>query len=115
MLANSRGRFIFDGPGIPAAADPAEQSDRGVLQAGVRGGTPPDQVRDQIRARVNLTEAESDLLLQRIATDTIRRQPIDFLLTIPDSRGTLYTLDEQDTTVLWPSLAAWATVPTWTA
>jgi 4-amino-4-deoxy-L-arabinose transferase-like glycosyltransferase len=111
MLTNGRGHFIFDGQGIPAAADPAEQSARSVLQAAARGGTPPDQVRDQVRARVNLSEAETDLLLQRIATDTIRRQPIDFLLTIPDALVTLYRLDERGITVLWPSLAAWATVP----
>ena len=111
MLANSRGRFIFDGPGITVGADPVEQSARGMLQAAARGGATPSQVRDQIRAGLNLSEAETDLLLRRIATDTIRRQPLDFLLRIPTSLVTLYSLDERGIAVLWPPLAAWAALP----
>jgi 4-amino-4-deoxy-L-arabinose transferase-like glycosyltransferase len=72
------------------------------------GGAPGESL---LARTLSLTDDETNLLLQRIATDPIRRQPLDLVLSIPDSLVTLYALDEQGTTALWPSLAAWEGLP----
>jgi 4-amino-4-deoxy-L-arabinose transferase-like glycosyltransferase len=109
---HSRGRFVFDGPGLPAESDPVRNTARRLIQAGVNGGASSGTIRDRIRAELGLTEDETDRLLQELAVETIRRQPLVFLGSIPESLSSLYLEDEGSPAARADHQRAWSRLTT---
>jgi hypothetical protein len=102
-----RGKFVFDGPGLPPEPDPGRLAARRIIQAGVESGASSGAVRDRIRAELGLSEEQSDGLLQQLSLEAIRRQPLVFLGTVPRSLARMYQVDERSPARFRESQRSW--------
>ena len=106
-LNYSHGQFVFAGPGRVPESDPTRQAARLIVQSAEKSS----EARTRIRA-LGLDESQAERLMRDIATDAIRRQPLDYLGEVAFSLVTIFDLEERTLPVLWGAQEGWDDHPT---
>lgn len=106
-----RGGYRFDGPDLAPDPDPVRASARVLIQQGMERRQTPGEVRDRLRAELGLTEEQADRLLQGLATETILRDPVQFVAETPPFLVRLFSDPERSTAALYNLSATWERTP----
>ena len=103
----SRGTFRFDGPDLPPEPDPTRRAARRIIQAGVTDRASEGAVFRRLRSELGLSEAEADRLARDLVFETIRRQPLDFIGTLPGFARRLFELGHRSPALNWGAYKLW--------